>query len=217
MFLLLSIYWIVPESIRWLIDRKRYDEPRGLLQQAAEMNGKVIPPQLLTSRDDQKSINSRISNLNEKKDTFLDSLRSPVIFKHLVIMILVWIGTLMGYYGITFSPVTFSGDFHMNYLLSMIIEFPCSFFGVIAVERLGRRPTLCGCLILGGITCMIVGFIPKDLFVLRIVASLIAKFFITTVLATIYSYTAELFPTSSRSTAVGLCSTASKIGGVVAP
>jgi len=29
------------------------------------------------------------------------------------------IGTLMGYYGITFSPVTFSGDFHMNYLLSM--------------------------------------------------------------------------------------------------
>ena len=31
-----------------------------------------------------------VKNLNEKKDTFLDSLRSPVIFKHLVIMILVW-------------------------------------------------------------------------------------------------------------------------------
>ena len=53
--------------------------------------------------------------------------------------------------------------------------------------------------------------------VIRIVFSLIGKFFISIVLAIAYSFTAELFPTEIRSSMLGLCSTSGRIGGILAP
>ena len=49
------------------------------------------------------------------------------------------------------------------------------------------------------------------------VFSLLGKFFISCVLATVYSYTSELFPDSSRTTVVGLCSMSGRIGAILAP
>ena len=51
----------------------------------------------------------------------------------------------------------------------------------------------------------------------RVVMSLFGKFFISCSLGLIYFYTAELFPTSTRSAAVGLCSTISKFGSFAGP
>ena len=53
--------------------------------------------------------------------------------------------------------------------------------------------------------------------ILRIAFSLTGKFFVAGVYAAVYSYTAELFPTSTRSAAVGVCSTSGRIGGILAP
>jgi OCT family organic cation transporter-like MFS transporter 4/5 len=53
--------------------------------------------------------------------------------------------------------------------------------------------------------------------VIRVVFSLIGKFFISIVLAIAYSFTAELFPTEIRSSMIGLCSTSGRIGGILAP
>jgi hypothetical protein len=40
---------IVPESIRWLISKQRYEEAGKLISKAAKVNGKVIPDYLLLS------------------------------------------------------------------------------------------------------------------------------------------------------------------------
>lgn len=46
---------------------------------------------------------------------------------------------------------------------------------------------------------------------------MLGKLFISCVMATVYSYTSDLFPTSARSAAVGLCSTFGRVGGILAP
>jgi len=51
----------------------------------------------------------------------------------------------------------------------------------------------------------------------RMVFSLIGKFFGALVLSACYAYTSELFHTSARSAALGLCSTFGRIGGILAP
>ena len=51
----------------------------------------------------------------------------------------------------------------------------------------------------------------------EMVFSLTSKFFISVVTGTLFSYTAELFPTSTRSSALGICSSMGKVGAILAP
>lgn len=51
----------------------------------------------------------------------------------------------------------------------------------------------------------------------RTVFSLASKFFISVVTGTLFSYTVELFPTSTRSSALGVCSSMGKVGAIMAP
>lgn len=46
---------------------------------------------------------------------------------------------------------------------------------------------------------------------------MIGKLLISCVMATVSLYTSDLFPTSVRGVAIGLCSTSGRIGGILAP
>lgn len=41
-FLIVSYYWILSESIRWLLTKRRFDEARKVLEKVAKVNGKQI-------------------------------------------------------------------------------------------------------------------------------------------------------------------------------
>lgn len=41
-FLIVTYYWILSESVRWLLSQQRYDEARLVLEKAARINKKVI-------------------------------------------------------------------------------------------------------------------------------------------------------------------------------
>nr|CAH0107522.1 unnamed protein product [Daphnia galeata] len=137
--------------------------------------------------------------------------------KRLIIIFMAWIAGVMGYYGITYSTTNLVGNFYINYELSMLVEIPAYIIGMFAVEKIGRRPMLSSGLLLSGIGCLTAGIVPPDMACIKTVSSLIAKLFAACVTATLFSYTSELFPTSSRSAMVGLCSTSGRIGGIIAP
>lgn len=41
-FLIISYYWILTESLRWLLSKRRYDEARQVLEKVARVNKKQI-------------------------------------------------------------------------------------------------------------------------------------------------------------------------------
>ncbi|XP_046657878.1 organic cation transporter protein-like [Daphnia pulicaria] len=239
MFALVALYWIVPESIRWLIIKKRFSEARLLILKCAQMNKKSVPNHLITIPDDKKEDGKEIDTVHTKEnisqadangenkeelaksfakgESIIDVFRSPILLKRLIIMFLAWIAAVMGYYGITFSATNLSDDFYLNYELSMVVEIPAYIGGMFVMDKLGRRPTLSGGLIISGIACLITGLVPEEPPALRITFSMFGKLFISCVLATVYSYTSDLFPTPARSAAVGLCSTSGRVGGILAP
>lgn len=213
LFLFVFLPMILPESTRWLISKNRYAEAKALILEAAKMNNKS------TSSDsfEIKENNSFVETKQKSSETIVDVFKSKVLRKRIFIMFGVWMVTTMGYYGIIYSITNLSGDFYLSYSLAMVTEIPSGIAGIYSIRIFGHRTTLSGGLILGGIACLITGLVPVDPPALRIAFSIIGKFFITCILAVNYSYTIELFPTTTRNTVVGLCATMDKIGGIFAP
>ena len=103
---------ILPESTRWLLAQKRYDEAYELVLKAAEVNGKTIPIHVLEKLKALSIIKStevslRISTctrhmseiefefliLQQKEnptETLIDIFRSPILCKHMFIMFVAW-------------------------------------------------------------------------------------------------------------------------------
>jgi len=212
MFLLLPILWFIPESTRWLISKKRYEKATQLILKAAEMNRKLIPVHFTLQQQQEQQ-----AYPTDKSEDIFGVLRSSVLCVRLIICSFSWIAANMGFFGLTFSASNLSGNFYLNFLLSMVAEVPSYLIGIFVMNRYGRRITLSGGLLLSGLACLITGLVPGDPPVIRMVFSLLGKFFISCVLATVYSYTSELFPDSSRTTVVGLCSMSGRIGAILAP
>ena len=70
-------------------------------------------------------------------------------------------------------------------------------------------------MLLSGILSIPAGFMEDG--IPKTILGLIGKFGATASFNIVYLYTAELFPTQIRSTAVGLCSMMARIGGLAAP
>lgn len=77
--------------------------------------------------------------------------------------------------------------------------------------RAGRRNSLAGFMIMGGVSCLIVKWS------ICIVFPLLGKMAIAASFSIIYIHSTELFPTVLRNSGLGLCSCFARIGGVVSP
>ena len=77
----------------------------------------------------------------------------------------------------------------------------------------GRKPFLMFVQILSGLSCITAGLVNNA--TIQLVASLIGKFGSSAAFAIVFLFTAELFPTSMRNSAVGLCSTLARLGGII--
>ncbi|XP_046647945.1 organic cation transporter protein-like [Daphnia pulicaria] len=239
-FTFVSLYWMVPESIRWLIAKRRYKEAKELILKASKVNKRSIPDHLLVIPyqhlseqqekgmaiftiqaeeilNDEKRPSTTKDSTENSEEGVMDILRSTVMVKRIVILMAAWFASVMGYYGITFAANNLSSSFYINYELIMLVEIPAYIFGIYITDKVGRRLTLSVGLLISGVGCLITGLLPADQEVTQVVFSLIGKFFISTVMAALYAATVELFPTETRAITMGICSTSGRFGGILAP
>ena len=122
--------------------------------------------------------------------------------------------SISGYYGLGMSSTSLSNDPAVAFILSALVEIPSYVAGAILIDFWGRKPLTAFSLLLTGVTCIPAGFASGTL---QLVLVLAGKFGASMAFSLIYIYTAELFPTEIRATALGLCSMMARIGGIAAP
>ncbi|KAL3210151.1 hypothetical protein MRX96_037377, partial [Rhipicephalus microplus] len=209
--LLLPYYWLLPESIAWCLHNKKEAEAIAIINRAARWNNRTP-----------------IANLGSGHAC---NGTARLCFRTLNVS-LNWLVNAMVYYGLSLSADTLGGTTFHNFGLLSLIEIPGVFLAVLALQYGGRRIMLSAFMLLAGLFCVIVPFIPEGIrnarlcmpqFTSQICHGLsttlvtIGKCFITASFAIIYLYSAEVFPTSHRNTAIGIGSMSARIGTIASP
>ncbi|XP_034062375.1 solute carrier family 22 member 5-like isoform X2 [Gymnodraco acuticeps] len=100
---------------------------------------------------------------------------------------------------------------------SALVEIPAYTLSWVMFRWWSRRLSLSSTLFMGGVFLLFVQLMPANLVYLSITLEMMGKCAVTTAFAIVYAYTAELYPTVLRNTALGACSMASRIGSIIAP
>uniref|UniRef100_A0AC34FYG8 Major facilitator superfamily (MFS) profile domain-containing protein n=1 Tax=Panagrolaimus sp. ES5 TaxID=591445 RepID=A0AC34FYG8_9BILA len=197
---------LIPESARWLVSQRRYEEADKILRMVARRNGRNMPEKWW----DELEIDVDMASPSRKrKKNFLDLLKTPKARVRTLVMFFCWPVVSMAYYGMSMKPDLLGTDPYVNF----IAEIPATIFMFFTVDKLGRRPLLCGGLILAGLTLFSNVFVSENTWeAIPMIQFLLSKASLTLCYAVIYAYTPELFPTEIRNMAVGGCSMMARFG-----
>ncbi|XP_076994511.1 solute carrier family 22 member 4 isoform X2 [Tamandua tetradactyla] len=202
----------IPESPRWLISQRRFREAEEIIQKAAKMNHIAAPAVIFDPVELQE-----LTTLKQEKVFILDLFRTWNIATITIMSLLLWMLTSVGYFALSLSTPNLHGDAYLNTFLSALIEVPAYITAWLLLRALPRRYVIAGVLSVGGGVLLLIQLVPADYHMVSTGLALLGKFGVTSAFSMLYVFTAELYPTLARNTAVGVASTASRVGSVVAP
>lgn len=218
---LLIYFWFLPESPRWLIMQRRFNDALTVFKFGAKYNGRTLPPdnEMLDMLQKIHSRDTKPEKFTEeqKAGNFLDLVRTPKLRNRSLIIGLVWFVAGMVYYGLSFSAPYIGTSIYIYIFLAAAVEVPAFILIYVFIQKIGRRLVLLISVIISGLACLAILATPTDMTWTVTALSLIGKFFSTGFYGLIFLYTVELFPTPVRNLAVGTGAMLSRLGSVVAP
>ncbi|XP_047521131.1 solute carrier family 22 member 2-like isoform X1 [Pieris napi] len=215
-FLLLSYYWILSESVRWLLAKKKYAEARQVLENVAKTNKTNISAKSMNALLNPPTRNFKKMQ-TDRRNLIQSIFKSKILLRRVCTTPIWWISTTFVYYGLSINSTNLSKTIYLNYILTVAIEIPGFYTAVLTLDRFGRKMTLCTGFFFSAACNLAFVFIPPELTVFRLVVYLAGKFGISLVFTSLYLYTSELYPTEFRHSLLGFSSMVGRIGSICAP
>ncbi|NWS39944.1 S22A3 protein, partial [Probosciger aterrimus] len=207
-FLFLLYYWVVPESPRWLLTRKKGDKALKIMHNIAKHNGKYLSPHY-----------SEITINNEEvsNPSFLSLVRTPRMRRNTLILMYAWFTSALIYQGLVMRLGIVGGNLYLDFFISAAVELPAALLILVTIDRIGRRLPFAISSIVAGIACLITAFLPEDIPWLKTTVATLGRLGITMAFEIVYLVNTELYPTTLRNFGVSLCSSLCDLGGIIAP
>ncbi|XP_067423333.1 organic cation/carnitine transporter 2-like [Emydura macquarii macquarii] len=210
--LCIPLWWVIPESPRWLISQGRLQEAEIIIRKASKTNGITAPDVIFDPMELQE-----MTSQKQQTHTILDLVRTQNIRFVTIMSVILWMIISVGYFGLSLDTPNLHGDAYVNCFLSAVIEVPAYVIAWVLLRNLPRRYSMAAALFLGGCVLLFIQLVPAHLHILSIILVMLGKFGITSSFSMVYVYTAELYPTVVRNMGVGASSMASRLGSVLSP
>ncbi|XP_067674871.1 organic cation transporter protein-like [Haliotis asinina] len=210
--LMLIMWWFIPESPRWLLSRGRDAEAERIIRKAAEVNGVDLPSTVFNKSSTEK---------NQHQGKVWEMFTTPRLLIRCLIIFFNWLVVSMVYFGLGLNVQNLSGDIYLNFTIANIMETVAYALCIILLDRTGRKKLHCGSMILGGIACLAtifpVVYGNSSHAWITTTLSMIGKLGASAAFGVIYVFSAELFPTVVRNSALGVNAIFSSVGGIISP
>ena len=137
--LLLVLWWLLPESPRWLIAKNKKAQLSSVLEQAARVNNKAGKFDHITESGVNEDTVSSTDSIASA--TLVDLFWPPTILIRSCTMFFNWTVTTMCYYGLTSAAATLTPDLYLNFSLAILVEVsPTTLqhhFYLTSIDRIG--------------------------------------------------------------------------------
>ncbi|KAK6189071.1 hypothetical protein SNE40_005116 [Patella caerulea] len=216
----IAVFYIcfVPESLRWLIMRKKFDEAGKLIEKTCRVNKLPVPNNTWEIIKNQSIKDSSRTNYN-----FVHLLKTPELRKRSLIMFYCWVAVAVGYYGLTFKITSLAGNKYLNFFIGAVVEFIAYVLAIGVMRFFGRKKPMIFYGFFASVTCIIAGALPKvsengtDLTMISTGFAIAGRFSMAGMFSVIFLFTSELYPTVIRNIGLGTCAFWARLGGVIAP
>ncbi|KAL7735850.1 hypothetical protein ACLKA6_017848 [Drosophila palustris] len=217
-------FWLVPESVRWLLARNEHEKAGAIIRRAAHVNQRELSLELMASFKQQhlEVAEGKQKLPMEQQDRQIWTAIKQVFASSSLIwryttLLFIWAVNAIVFYGLSLNSTNLSGNKYLNFALVCLVEIPGYTLAWLCLRKLGRRLALSGSLMLCAVTCAASGYMTSGANWLITTLFLLGKLGITSSFAVIYTYTAEMMPTVIRSGGVGVMSTFARFGAMLAP
>nr|XP_023022775.1 organic cation transporter protein-like [Leptinotarsa decemlineata] len=218
--LFVGYYWIIPESVQWLLANGKKAEAKQVILKVAKIN-KVTISNSLKDYLDKMSVIKDGEPDSQREDTLSiikQMMKSRKLVIRFMLVIFIWGVITFVFYGLSVNSTSLGGNKYLNFALVSLVEIPGFTISWICIRKLGRRISLAGSLLLCGVTCTLTIFINTVTSNWAVATMfLVGKLGATSASGVIYVYSAEIIPTVIRSGGVGTASAVARIGAILAP
>lgn len=212
-----TYWWFIPESVRWLLTKGRWEEAKTNLRAVAAENNKSLPESVLEGLCHEIENEKKKESDSQEKPSLLDLFKYPNLRKKSLVIFFLWFVNAGTYYGLSWNTSDLGGNEYINFVISGVVEIPAYAILIFTLDKWGRKGVLCGSMIIAGFCLLSSSFIPTDINWFKITLAMVGKLAITASYGTVYILTAEQFPTVIRNVGLGAASTFARIGGILAP
>ncbi|XP_067667759.1 solute carrier family 22 member 3-like [Haliotis asinina] len=237
-------FFLLDESLSWLITNNKTKQVTKNLKKAARMSGKdyhtvlnvykkiqkqqesekSLTESLLGSKD--QGVNGKTATVKEKdktKPSFLDLMKRKRLAANVFVLWFVWITDSLTVFGLFMMSHSLAGSPHLNFVLYSLLEAPSVLVFYFMVDRYGRKKTsmtlhgTAGFALLAATVCKSVGKGSSWSPIAVTAFSCLGMFGASGAWGTSFFFTPEMFPTNLRNFGLGTSSACSRLGGMLAP
>ncbi|EAA07935.5 organic cation transporter protein isoform X1 [Anopheles arabiensis] len=214
--LMLSYYWLVPESPRYLFTSGNVDGAVTVLEQAAKRNN--LPTDTIRNDIEQYAKEkTRNASANASKGNVLDLFRTPNMRAKTLYMCFNWFVCGLAFFGVAQYIGHAGGDIYTNVAISAALELPGTLLCIYMMKAYGRKKTLIFSNTLTGISMLAIAFVPSSASALNVGLASVGLIGMSISFPTVYLYAGELFPTVVRNVGIGTASMIARFGSMIAP